>query len=121
MLKGRPVPIFRILDLQKALDFYVGFLGFHEDWRHQFEPDAPVYMQVSRDGVAIHLSEHHGDGTPGGSVRVEVEDIDAYNAEVLATKYRYYRPGVVTTEWKTREMGVMDPFRNLIVFWVPAP
>ncbi|HSE03118.1 MAG TPA: glyoxalase superfamily protein, partial [Methylomirabilota bacterium] len=43
------VPIFRVFDLDKARDFYVGFLGFQVDWEHRFEPTAPVYLQVSRD------------------------------------------------------------------------
>ena len=61
----RAVAIFRIFSLDKAREFYLDFLGFKVDWEHRFEPDAPVYMQISRDGLVIHLSEHHGDGTPG--------------------------------------------------------
>ena len=119
MLKGQAVPIFRIFDVAKAVEFYVGFLGFREDWRHQFEPDFPVYLQVSKEGVVLHLSEHHGDACPGARVRIEVVDIDAYCAELLGKKYRYARPGVQTTEWKTREMTVKDPFGNQLTFWVP--
>jgi hypothetical protein len=29
-------------------------------------------MQVSRDACRIHLSEHHGDGTPGTVIRIEM-------------------------------------------------
>ena len=119
-LKGQVVPILRMFDVSKALDFYVGFLGFREDWRHQFEPDLPVYMQVSLDGTALHLSEHHGDGSPGSAIRIESDDLDAYCAALLAKKYRYYRPGIVETEWKTRELSVVDPFHNRIVFWAPV-
>jgi catechol 2,3-dioxygenase-like lactoylglutathione lyase family enzyme len=120
MLIGPPVPILRIFDVAKAIEFYVGFLGFHEDWRHRFGAEAPIYMQVSRDGVALHLSEHHGDGCPGAAIRIAVTDIDAYCAELIAKKYRYYRPGVEGTEWNTLEMTVLDPFRNRLSFWVPA-
>ena len=62
---GRVVPVFRIFSLDKAREFYLDFLGFKVDWEHRFAPDLPVYMQVSRAGLAFHLSEHHGDGTPG--------------------------------------------------------
>jgi catechol 2,3-dioxygenase-like lactoylglutathione lyase family enzyme len=31
------IPILRIFDLEKARDFYVGFLGFRVDWEHRFE------------------------------------------------------------------------------------
>ena len=64
---ARAVPIFRIFSLEKAREFYLDFLGFKVDWEARFEPDAPVYMQVSRNGLVFHLSEHHGDGTPARS------------------------------------------------------
>ncbi len=70
------VPILRIFDVQKALDFYVGFLGFHVDWEHRFAPDAPLYMQVSRGDTKLQLSEHHGDAVPGGSVLIDNFDED---------------------------------------------
>jgi catechol 2,3-dioxygenase-like lactoylglutathione lyase family enzyme len=120
MLKGQPVPILRIFDVPKALDFYVGFLGFAENWRHHFDSGWPLYIQVSRDGVALHLSEHHGDASPGAGVRIEVEDVERYCADLLAKSYPYCRPSVTATEWKTREMAVLDPFRNRLLFWTPA-
>jgi ribosomal-protein-alanine N-acetyltransferase len=42
------------------------------DWEHRFEPDAPVYMQVSRGPLILHLSEHHGDATPGSTAYVRM-------------------------------------------------
>jgi hypothetical protein len=36
---------------------------------HRFAPDLPLYMQVSRDGSVLHLSEHHGDCSPGAANR----------------------------------------------------
>src|SRR3954462_6029032 len=62
---GKAVPTFCIFSLEKAREFYLDFLGFKVDWEYRFDPTAPVYMQISRDGLALHLSEHHGDGTPG--------------------------------------------------------
>ncbi len=83
---GRAVPIFRIFSLEKALEFYVDFLGFKVDWQHRFEPDAPVYMQVSRDGLVIRLSEHHGDGTPGSIAYVYMTDVAAAASRVARQK-----------------------------------
>ena len=60
----RVVPVLRIFDVGKAKEFYAGFLGFTIDWEHRFDDRAPLYMQVSRNGLVLHLSEHHGDGTP---------------------------------------------------------
>jgi catechol 2,3-dioxygenase-like lactoylglutathione lyase family enzyme len=110
------IPILRIFDLARAKDFYVDFLGFTVDWEHRFEPDAPVYMQVSRSDCRIHLSEHHGDGTPGTTIRVEVDELEAYHADLVAKRYKYYRPGLQDQEWGLREMPVKDPFGNQIIF-----
>ncbi|MFD2142637.1 glyoxalase superfamily protein [Ancylobacter oerskovii] len=108
-------PVLRIFDEGKALDFYVGFLGFTLDWEHRFEPGLPLYAQVSRAGLVLHLSGHHGDGTPGTAVFVAMEGIDAYNAELLAKQNPNMRPGVETLPWG-RHMEVIDPFGNRIRF-----
>ena len=74
---GKITPILRIFDEAKALEFYVDFLGFSVDWQHRFEADYPLYLQVSRDGCVLHLSEHHGDASPGAALRIETDALDA--------------------------------------------
>src|ERR1700721_881756 len=64
------IPILRIFDVAKADEFYLGFLGFSIDWDHRFDLEAPLYRQVSRDGLVLHLSENHGDGTRGAGFAV---------------------------------------------------
>lgn len=115
------VPILRIFDESKARDFYVGFLGFTVDWEHRFEPESPLYMQVSRDSLRLQLSEHHGDACPGSSTVVPTEDIEAYHAEITAKGYRYYRPGIQDMPWGTRDMSVQDPFGNRLIFREEKP
>lgn len=112
----RTVPILRIFSEEKAKEFYLGFLGFELDWERRFEPDTPVYMQVSRDGMVLHLSEHHGDGSPGATLFVETEGLDELHAEVTAKRYRYLRPGIEDAPWGARVMTVIDPFSNRIRF-----
>jgi uncharacterized glyoxalase superfamily protein PhnB len=114
------VPILRIFDEAKAREFYVSFLGFKIDWEAQFAPGIPLYAQISRGDCRIHLSEHHGDGTPGTFVRVTVTDLDALHAEVTAKLYRYNRPAIQDMPWGTREMTTNDPFGNRVIF-VAAP
>ncbi len=92
MTLGSTTPILRIFDETKAKEFYVEYLGFSIDWEHRFEPGMPLYFQVSRDGCLLHLSEHHGDCTPGAAMRIESSDVDALCAELQAKKYKYYRP-----------------------------
>jgi hypothetical protein len=46
-----PIPVFRIFDVDKAKEFYCGFLGFALDWEHRFGDHFPLYCQVSRGGM----------------------------------------------------------------------
>ena len=117
---NRVVPTFRIFSLEKAREFYLGFLGFKVDWEHRFEPDAPVYMQISRDGLAIHLSEHHGDGTPGSHVYVYMSGVEELQRELIGKQYRHNRPGLQKQEWGMLEVQVVDPFNNKITFGEPT-
>ena len=117
----RAVPIFRIFSEEKASEFYLGFLGFQLDWQHRFEPDAPLYMQVSRGGLVLHLSEHHGDGAPGATLFVETAGLDALHAELTARNYRHLRPGIEDAPWGARIMTVIDPFSNRIRFSEKKP
>ena len=114
---GTVTPILRIFDIAKAHEFYVGFLGFEVQWEHRFADDAPLYTEIARDGCVLHLSEHHGDASPGSAVRIRVEDIAALHRELLAANYRFARPGLETTPWKTREISVGDPFGNRLHFF----
>ena len=115
----RVIPILRIFDLTKADEFYVGYLGFQVDWNHRFDDNAPLYRQISRGDLVLHLSEHHGDGSPGARLRVTMRGVEAFHRELVSKKYRYMRPGLETTPWKTLETGVLDPFGNSIRFCEP--
>ena len=113
MIFSRVVPILRMFDVAKAREFYVGYLGFRIDWEHRFSDDAPLYMQVSRDGFVLHLSEHHGDGTPGSAVYVETQGVRAYHAELQHKEYRYLNPGLGVDEIGTC-LTLLDPFGNTL-------
>jgi catechol 2,3-dioxygenase-like lactoylglutathione lyase family enzyme len=117
MTCGAPIPILRIFDEAKAREYYVGFLGFKIDWENRFEPDAPLYAQISRGDAVLHLSEHHGDSSPGAGVRIPVGDLDGLHAELTTKKYKYNRPGIQTMPWGLRELTANDPFLNRIIFY----
>ncbi|MCO6409792.1 glyoxalase superfamily protein [Hoeflea alexandrii] len=108
-------PIFRIFDVDKAREYYLGFLGMSVDWEHRFEPDTPIYMQVSRGDLKLHLSEHSGDATPGANAVVFCTGVAALHAEVSGKNYRYNRPGLQSQDWGM-EMQVIDPFGNRLRF-----
>jgi uncharacterized glyoxalase superfamily protein PhnB len=120
LVATRVVPILRMFDVAKAREFYLDWLGFAIDFEHRFDERAPLYMGVSRDGIVLHLSEHHGDGTPGSHVTISLASgLDAFHAELTAKRYGYMRPGIQTTEWGTRDVVVIDPFGNRIRFSQP--
>jgi uncharacterized glyoxalase superfamily protein PhnB len=113
---GKTTPILRIFDVAKAKEFYIDFLGFRVDWEHRFEEGLPLYMQISRDGCILHLSEHHGDCSPGAAMRIEANELDAFQQELLAKDYKYARPGIEEMPWGSRDMSVTDPFGNRLMF-----
>lgn len=113
------IPILRIFSVDKAREFYVDFLGFQWNWEHRFGENFPIYVQMSRSDVVLHLSEHHGDGTPGTAVLIQMRGIEAYQRELAARNYRYFRPGIEKAPWKARMMSVIDPFGNHLRFAEP--
>lgn len=115
-MKCQVIPILRIFDEEKAKDFYLGFLGMKLDWAHRFEPGFPIYMQVSKGDLVLHLSEHSGDCTPGSKVFVNVEDLDALYREVSSRQYTYCKPGIEQAPWGGRCFTVTDPFSNKVLF-----
>jgi catechol 2,3-dioxygenase-like lactoylglutathione lyase family enzyme len=110
------IPVLRIFSVDKAREFYVGFLGFAVDWEHRFDDASPVYMQVARGGCVLHLSEHHGDCCPGSTVFARVKGVEDYHREISAKGYGYMRPGLERTFHNSRCMEVIDPFGNRIRF-----
>lgn len=115
----RVVPILRIFSVEKAREFYLDYLGCHLDWEHRFQPEAPLYMQVSRDGLVLHLSEHYGDGSPGTRFQVEFEGVLELHAELSAKNYQYWRPGITESWWGTPRLNLLDPFGNQIALCEP--
>jgi catechol 2,3-dioxygenase-like lactoylglutathione lyase family enzyme len=108
------VPVLRILDVAKAREFYVDWLGFTIDWEHRFGENFPLYCQVSRQGVRLHLTEHYGDCLPGARIRIHIPGLHAFHARL--EDYRYFKPAVEKMEWGSHEMALIDPFGNHIVF-----
>jgi len=112
---GHVVPVLRIFDETAALEFYVGYLDFRVDWRNDTGGHEPLYAQLSRGDARIHLSGHHGDGSPGSGVLVPVADALDLQLSLKAKEYAYANPGIEDRPWG-RVVTVIDPFSNRIVF-----
>ena len=109
------IPIFRIFAVDKAMEFYRDFLGFSVDWEHRFGDNFPLYCQISRSGMLMHLSEHAGDASPGARVFVPIDGIREFHRELTGRNYRYMRSGLEQAPWGL-EVTVIDPFSNRITF-----
>lgn len=109
------VPIVRIFDVAKAHEFYLGFLGFSVDWEHRYGENFPLYTQISRGSLKLHLSEHAGDATPGGNMVVYMKGIRDFQKALIGRDYRYMKPGL-EDKGSRLEVEVIDPFNNRIRF-----
>ena len=122
MTFAAPIPVLRSFDEARTREFYLAFLGFELVFEHRFEPGMPLYMGVRRGACELHLSEHYGDATPGGAVRIPVDDVVGYAAMLAATHHMNARPGVPSqTPWNTREITISDPSSNRLIFYTPDP
>ena len=113
---GKTKPILRIFDEGKAKEFYIDFLGFRVDWQHRFEQGLPLYMQISKDDCVLHLSEHHGDCCPGAAMRIETNELETFQNDLLSKAYKFARPKIEQMPWGSRDMSVTDPFGNRLTF-----
>lgn len=110
------IPVLRIFDYDKAVEFYCSWLGFGIEWEHVFEAGMPRYMEVRKENIVLHLSEHHGDGTPGSHVFIWCDEVAAYHAALIAKNYKYNKPGLEKTFYGALAFVVNDPFNNKISF-----
>ena len=95
----------------------MGFLGFQIDFEHRFDDNSPLYMQVSRAGLTLHLSEHYGDACPGSTVVVLMDGLAECQQELAAKHYTYLNPGIERDEdIGLKTMETIDPFGNRIRF-----
>ena len=111
----KAIPILRMFDEAKAREFYLDFLGFSVEFEHRFEADLPLYLGISRNGLQLHLSEHHGDASPGATIFVPMHNIDLLRDELQGKRYGYGRPDIVEQGWG-KVLEVYDPFGNRIRF-----
>jgi len=109
----RVVPTLRITDYSRSKQFFVEQLGFQVDWEHRFEPGFPVFMQVSREGLVLFLTEHRGDCPVGGLVHIYVPDVDAWYAELQGRGVQVREPPNQSLQG-LRDMTVVDPDGNKI-------
>lgn len=109
------VPLLRMIDWTSTRGFYAEFLGATVDWIDEAGDHTPRYVAVKLpSGALLHLSEHHGDGTPGASLLIAVSNLDDQLAELTATGYGA-EPAIAESRLG-RSITVHDPTGNRIIF-----
>jgi len=115
-MQFQSIPIIRIFDEERAKEFYLEFLGMTVDWEHRFDADYPIYLQVSKENLILHLSEHSGDCTPGSKVFVNVSDLEALFQDISSRPNKYCKPSIEQAAWGGSCFTVTDPFSNKLLF-----
>ena len=111
-------PFMHVPDLERALAFFTGILGF-KLWVRM-----PDYAYIEREGCAIRILESKGrNAAPPGTRRfayyIDVHDVDALYAELkpkLDTLPKGDVHGPADKEYGQRELLVLAPDGNLIAF-----
>lgn len=107
-------PQLRIADWASSRRFYVDGLGFSVEWEHRFEPSLPVFVKLTRDGVALFLSEHRDDCEFGGAAYFDVDDVDSLHGLLRTRGFEVEPPR--NQPWGRREMMVVDEDGNRLRF-----
>lgn len=110
---GHAVPILRVADFDRSIQYYLDRLGFEEDWR------VGRFGSVSRDETSLMLSE----GSQGCSntwLWVAVGDADAWYEELLDRGADIRYPPT-NYPWGSREVHVFDADRHVLRFGSEAP
>jgi hypothetical protein len=85
------------------------------DWEHYYEEGAPIYMQISRAGLVLQLSENSRFKT-GNIIYVETVGIEEYNIDLHRNSSVWVTPAISLSPWNTKQMEIQDPFGNLLRF-----
>lgn len=121
------IPVLRIYAVEKALQFYVKFLGFVLDFGGpEGGEGTPFYGQVSRAGTSLHLTEHQYDPGAGATVLMWMSGIDGLHAELDARRREVpvwgpavWMPEIEDAPWGARVLTIGDPFGNHLRFNEP--
>src|SRR5271163_281731 len=109
-------PVLFVMDIDKAVDFYVKQLGFTEAWRYAEEGKAFV-AQVARRGCELILSSQWPGKVGKGLmfISLDLEVLDALRAELEGRGV-----DVKDGNWGYRLMVIVDPDGNELYFPYPA-
>ena len=109
-----PVPVLTIASAAEARKFYLDFLDFTADWGWPEDGQRPLYAQISRSEVSLHLNEQRPD-KGASQIFIRCTGLDALQ-ETLSRKAHGYTLHLRATPDDRREIQITDPFGNVLRF-----
>jgi uncharacterized glyoxalase superfamily protein PhnB len=110
------MPVLKVADLQRSLDWYAGALGFHAEGRGAGDgPEEHCFLRAGDTELLLSTGSHLG-GPPSftGTLYFRVVGVEALYARVRE------RPEVVwpleQQDYGTREFGIRDPDGYVLAF-----
>jgi catechol 2,3-dioxygenase-like lactoylglutathione lyase family enzyme len=114
------MPVLRVSDLQRSIDWYVGVLGFHASDRSTDDGDGEYcFIRAGETEVLLSTGSHLG-GPPSftGTLYFRVVGVDALYARVR-DRVELVWP-LERQDYGTREFGIRDPDGYVLAFAEPA-
>ena len=108
-------PILGTRDVQRAIAFYTGQLGFNLAFKDH--PESPNYVGFRRDAVELHMQFQYPHEMGTIRLRLLVADPDALFSEYRQRGVECNPNSLRGTPWGTREFALYDPDRNALTFY----
>lgn len=116
------IPNFKCRDMDESISFYTKILDFELVGRWPAEGFLS-FSELNREGDALYLSTHSGDGAFGSVITIPTDSCDTlftkFISRGLDTSRKKESPvhqGPVDQSWGNREFYVTDPSDNTIRF-----
>lgn len=118
MLRGT-ISMLRVANARASEKLFCEKLGFEKTWEHDPGDGYPVFLEVARDKVAFHLSEHEGDGPAGIQIYVNVTNARELYDEFIAKGAEIADPPS-EAEWGEVVFELQDLDGNTLRFGSPV-
>jgi catechol 2,3-dioxygenase-like lactoylglutathione lyase family enzyme len=110
MFKGFSFIPLRVRDVDEAIDFYTGTLGFYLLRKYSFTPGGPAMAYVGLNGVLLELfpasAEAGGEQVGFG---IEVANLDEAMAHLRSRGIEIVREQLTPRTFWGRQAGILDP------------
>ena len=112
------ISMLRVTDARASEKYYCEKLSFQKSWEYDPGDGNPVFIEVTRDKVSFHLSEHEGDGPLGIQIYVNVAD-----AQILYDEFSHKGAAIDSppyeAEWGHTVFELQDLDGNTLRFGSP--